>query len=114
MSRSRSAESQALNWQARYSGVIWGGVWKGNLPHLFGISSIIRTCGVDVLLVDLICSLLKIVIVFQCQPVELNPISQEPAGAIWCLDLKAIMQLRQLFTKRSLSFSSCNFIIRLI
>ena len=32
---SRSAESQAWHQQARDSGVTWGGVWEGRLPHLF-------------------------------------------------------------------------------
>ena len=32
---SRSAESQTWNQQARHSGVTWGGVWEGSLPHLF-------------------------------------------------------------------------------
>ena len=85
------------------------------MPHLFEPSIINCTCGVDVLLVDLSCSPLKLVVVFTCETVELDRSTAQFAGAAkWCLDLdKAI---RQLFTKRPLfsSSSCCNFIIRLI
>ena len=82
---SRSAASQTWNTQARNSGVAWGGVWEGRLTHLFPVSTTNCTCGVDVLLSDLICSPLKLVIVFNCQTVELDPTGQ-PAPVSWWFD----------------------------
>ena len=82
---SRSAASQTWNTQARNSGVAWGGVWEGRLTHLFPAVQPNCTCGVDVLLSDLICSPLKLVIVFNCQTVELDPTGQ-PAPVSWWFD----------------------------
>ena len=109
---SSSAESQAKQEQARCSGVTWGGVWEGSLPHLFADASIIRchrAGGVDDCHRYLLLPPLQLGRIYQCQAVKLSRSSRLPGVAPWCLDL--IPLGRQLLTQGPFT-SSCKFLIQ--